>query len=189
MTGPALKPKMRYRARFTPEAWIGDYAVEVEAQGPAEWDCTRLATEPRSQDYLRKLMERRPGERLTDPDGVLDNDDWFAADPDAPEWIRNWSGPSTVRIWADPVVTVYYQVETTRAADLPYSTVAELAADGDVTVPPLAELLARSCPISLEDPAWAGPSLSEALHDIGYEVDGGGTMVTEFAIQYEEPGR
>jgi len=184
VTGPATKPNIRYLARFTPEAWVRDQAIEVDPLGPQEWDCTTLALA--HLDYLAAVADRRH-ESLDDGEGVLDNDDMFKEDPDAPEWVRSWTGPSTIRVRTEPMVTVYWQAEATRAADIWYSTLAELAQDGDLTVPPLRELTSTAR-IVLRESAWAGASLAEVLHESGYEVDGGETLVVELAVHDEEPG-
>ena len=83
---------MRYFAEFTPEAWINDYAIAVDPEGDTVWDCTAFAIE--NQDYLLRMEEED-----SDPeDGVLDIDDVFKGDPAAPEWIREWQGPFTIRV-------------------------------------------------------------------------------------------
>lgn len=184
MTGPATNPKIRYVARFTPEAWIRDQATEVDPQDPQEWDCTTLALAHLA--YLAAAAARRH-ESLDDGEGVLDNDDVFKDDPDAPEWVRSWTGPFTIRVRTEPVVTVYWQVQVTRAADILYSTLVALAEDGDLTVPPLRELTSKPR-IVLPEPAWAGASLAEVLHETGYEVDGSETSVVQLAVLDEEPG-
>ena len=95
---PAPAPQVRYVAHFTPEAWVRGQAIEVDAEGrPQEWDCTREATEPETAAYLLRLLHDRD-ESLTDGWGVTDNDDRFKNDPGAPEWIREWRGPFTIRI-------------------------------------------------------------------------------------------
>lgn len=81
--GDAEKPSTT-RARFRPEAWVNDYAVEVDPGGEQEWqvsaalaDDTRLALASRGDlDFLRD-------------------------DPSAPRWVREWSGPFTVEIVGD----------------------------------------------------------------------------------------
>lgn len=87
---------MRYIAHFSPEAWINDYAVPVvpvDAEGPTEWDCTRAVSE--DQDYFDRLLRHDD-----DPydNGVIDNDDMLRSDPDAPDWVRDWRGPFTIRV-------------------------------------------------------------------------------------------
>jgi hypothetical protein len=184
VTGPAAKPKLRYLARFTPEAWVRNQATEVDPEGPQEWDCTTYALA--HLDYLAAAATRQR-ESLADDEGVLDNDDVFKGDPDAPEWVRSWVGPFTIRVRTEPVVTVYWQAQATRGADIPYSTLAELAHDGDLTVPPLRDLTSQPR-IVLPEPAWAGAALAEVLHESGYEVDGSETLVVELAVHDEEPG-
>ena len=182
--GAAANPKIRYLARFTAEAWIRNQATEVDAAGPLEWDCTTLALA--HLDYLAAAAARRH-ESLDDGEGVLDNDDMFKDDPGAPEWVRSWSGPFTIRVRTEPMVTVYWRAKATRAADIWYSTLAELAQDGDLTVPSLRDLISTAR-IVLPEPPWAGASLAEVLHDSGYEVDGSETLVVKLAVHDEEPG-
>lgn len=88
------RSSLRYTAHFTPEEWQGDQAIEVDPEGPQEWDCTRYALE--RLDYLAGLETLSTS--LDDPFGVTDNDDQFQDDPDAPAWIRDWRGPFTIRI-------------------------------------------------------------------------------------------
>lgn len=84
-----------FTAVFTPEAWFNDCAVEVDAQGAREWDCTDFV-DAATLDYLRDCAARR-GEDL-DEQGVLDCDDVFMADPAAPGWVRDWQGPFSIRV-------------------------------------------------------------------------------------------
>ena len=84
----------RYTARFTPEAWVNDQAVEADPEGPQEWDCTEHAR--RNRDYLTRL--EACSESLDGPEGAVDNDDVFKDDPAAPTWVRGWRGPFTIRI-------------------------------------------------------------------------------------------
>ena len=82
-----------YIAHFTPEAWQQDQAIEVDAEGPQEWDCTAWAQQ--HPDYMDRItMLARGG----DTDGVLDRDDLFQSDPAAPQWVREWRGPFTIRV-------------------------------------------------------------------------------------------
>jgi hypothetical protein len=86
----------RYIAHFSPQAWVNDYAIEVDAEGPQEWDCTAFVMQ--DPEYLAKQIGYRPSDDITDEWGVLDNDDQFKHDPAAPEWIREWRGPFDIRI-------------------------------------------------------------------------------------------
>jgi hypothetical protein len=92
-SGQLTNEERRYIAHFTPEEWVRDNAVEVDAEGPQEWDCTAYARGV--ADYL-EVCARRRHENLDD--GVLDNDDVFADDPAAPEWVRAWHGPFTITV-------------------------------------------------------------------------------------------
>lgn len=75
----------RYRAVFTPQAWINDYAVTVDAQGETEFDVTA------------EIQERlAAGKEIPDSD-TWESDDLISAKT-APEWIRNWSGPFYITV-------------------------------------------------------------------------------------------
>jgi len=86
----------RYTAHITAEAWQGSNAVEVDAPGPQDWDCTAYAAQ--NPQYLARLAGIQrvgldvPGAELTD------NDDWFRNDPAAPAWVHAWRGPFTIRV-------------------------------------------------------------------------------------------
>lgn len=92
----------RYRAHFTPEAWVRDYAIEVDAEGPQEWDATAWALA--HPDYLVKLdswaHEYEPFGFAEDW-GVTDRWDFFKDDPAAPEWVRLHRGPFTITIFRE----------------------------------------------------------------------------------------
>ncbi len=85
-------PPPRYTAHITAEAWQDDQAVEVDAPGPQERDCTEFARWERR--YLNEMAEQH-GEQNGE---VLDGDDLFASDPAAPGWVAAWTGPFTIRI-------------------------------------------------------------------------------------------
>jgi len=86
----------RYTAHITAEAYQDGNAVEVDAPGPQDWDCTAYAGQ--NPQYLVRLAGIQrvslgvPGAELTD------NDDWFQNDPAAPAWVHAWRGPFTIRI-------------------------------------------------------------------------------------------
>lgn len=86
---------IRYTARFTPEKWVRDNAVEVDPQGPQEWDCTEFAAG--HAGYLAAIAARFGD---TVESGVVDAEDRFKDDPAAPEWVRGWRGPFTISVWA-----------------------------------------------------------------------------------------
>jgi hypothetical protein len=68
--GPMMK------LRFHPQAWQNDYAIDVDAEGLTDWSMP------------------------VPPDGAPEDDtyesDEFARAPEAPEWVREWSGPHWV---------------------------------------------------------------------------------------------
>jgi hypothetical protein len=65
------------RVSFTPQAWVNDNAIEVDAEGEREWFV--------SIDTADDL----PG--CTDLD-------WVTEDPFAPQWVKDWSGPFTISV-------------------------------------------------------------------------------------------
>lgn len=83
----------RFTARFSPQAWVRDYAIEVDPEGDTEWDVTaEFATLP--SDYRAMLLEEID---RTD-DEALDRDDALKGDPNAPEWVREWRGPFDIYV-------------------------------------------------------------------------------------------
>ena len=87
----------RIIARFVPQAWVNDYAVGVDCEGPDKWDCT--------DEILAMGRER----------ALLLEDDAFDTDhlrqsPKAPAWVRAWSGPFYVVV-EDAVAEYFDGVE------------------------------------------------------------------------------
>ena len=95
-----LPSNSRWTAHFTPEVWVDDYAVEIDADGPQTWDCTDYARD--RVTYLASLVARETDRLAADADkggqGVVDRDDVFLNDPAAPQWIREHRGPFTIRL-------------------------------------------------------------------------------------------
>ncbi len=58
---------------FVPQAWVNDYAVEVDAQGPLTW-----------QVPFTDLKGIKPDSNPSDE---------LHRDKAAPKWVRDWSGP------------------------------------------------------------------------------------------------
>jgi len=75
----------RVRAKFHPQAWINDYAVDVDPEGPLTWDVT---------DAILAMGKTRALE-LQDSDYATDV---FRDASGAPEWVREWSGPFYVEV-------------------------------------------------------------------------------------------
>jgi hypothetical protein len=75
------------RARFFPQAWINDYAVNVDPAGPSVWQVT--------PEFLVELLGTfRVPERCFVANEL--ESDYLRNDPAAPEWIRKWQGPFEV---------------------------------------------------------------------------------------------
>lgn len=81
---------MRLVATFTPQAWINDYAHTVDAEGPTEWDPTAYLAE----HAPHVIAELEAGEFST----WNDREDLLKGDPNAPEWVREWSGPFEIDV-------------------------------------------------------------------------------------------
>lgn len=63
---------------FQPEAWIRDYAVAVDDQGPDTWVVNDETAAMLREDH--------------------DDLDFVVGDDNAPEWVRNWQGPFTITV-------------------------------------------------------------------------------------------
>lgn len=71
--------------RFRPEAWVNDYAMGVDPEQPEKWLVPLaqfLETFPTEEDFGAKHHER----------------DDLRHEGDAPQWIRDWSGPFEVEL-------------------------------------------------------------------------------------------
>lgn len=65
------------KAIFHPQAWINDYAVDVDAEGETEFDVGDVPAGMRDNDY--------PSDELH-------------AHENAPEWVKEWAGPFWIEI-------------------------------------------------------------------------------------------
>lgn len=75
----------RIIARFHPQAWINDYAIEVDPEGETEWDVTEQVLSIGREAAL----------------GLRDDDyqtDYLRLGENAPEWAREWGGPFYVEV-------------------------------------------------------------------------------------------
>lgn len=77
---------MRYIATFNPEAWVNDYAYPVDPQGEQSWDCTSYIGTILSPEEIEQFLT---GHETYNTDCVRD-------DPNAPAWVRDWSGPFNI---------------------------------------------------------------------------------------------
>lgn len=75
----------RIIAAFHPQAWWNDYAMEVDPEGPTEFDVTDVIL----------AMSRDDAEAIRD-DQYESDDLRFA--PSAPQWVRDWSGPFWIEV-------------------------------------------------------------------------------------------
>ena len=69
------------QVHFQPEAWINDYAVPVDDEGPDTWTVS---------DETAEMIRDEPDSDL----------DWVRGDENAPLWIYDWHGPFTITIVA-----------------------------------------------------------------------------------------
>lgn len=76
----------RWIASFHPQAWINDYAVDVDPEGTTEWDVT---------DVIETDFKGVPPEADDYPSDTL------RYHPNAPEWVREWSDPFYVSVRND----------------------------------------------------------------------------------------
>lgn len=80
-------------ARFNPQAWVRGNAVDVDPEGEQEWDATAGVARMPADHRQALVRELDKGEAGAIGGSVIDRDDWLSDDPNAPEWVRNWSGP------------------------------------------------------------------------------------------------
>lgn len=92
---------MTYIAHFQPQAWVSDWAVDVDDEGPDTWNCTEflsnLDTFGENEDYGFEIAVEL-AEATQGGGSWLDKDDILKRDPKAPEWVREWSGPFTITV-------------------------------------------------------------------------------------------
>ncbi|MEB3023366.1 MULTISPECIES: hypothetical protein [Mycolicibacter] len=74
-----------WNVRFLPEAWINDYAVGVDPEGP---DTFAITDEEAVRELQGAASQRRDWDHLRDH-------------ASAPEWIRHWHGPFSIEL-VDP---------------------------------------------------------------------------------------
>lgn len=75
----------RILARFVPQAWQNDYAVEVDPEGETTWDVTHQIL----------CLSKDQAVRIEDAD---DSSDDYRLSTAAPKWVREWAGPFRVEI-------------------------------------------------------------------------------------------
>lgn len=77
---------MKYTAQFTPQAWVDDYAIEVDAEGETEWDVTEALSAMSEADRNNAMQ----------PDSYESDD--LRHTTDTPEWVKNWDGPFYITV-------------------------------------------------------------------------------------------
>ena len=65
------------KARFHPQAWVDDYAIDVDPEGPTEWDVGAVSETMKDDTY--------------DPDRWREH-------PNTPAWVREWAGPFWIEV-------------------------------------------------------------------------------------------
>lgn len=80
----------RVRVHFRPQAWIRNQAVDADPNGPTDY--TVPAAE--AKDATGRWLEDCSYES-----------DTLRAHPDAPSWIREWSGPFEIELDVDRAAT------------------------------------------------------------------------------------
>ncbi|WP_262267265.1 MULTISPECIES: hypothetical protein [Microvirga] len=92
---PASGPKVT--AEFTPQAWVGDYAMAVDPEGDTVWDITAEIVAMGRQ----KAMELEDDQHNTDDLRYTQN---------APKWVQDWGGPFRVEV-AEQIQAFYEAVD------------------------------------------------------------------------------
>ena len=72
-------------ARFIPQAWINDSAVEVDSEGDDQWDVT-VEVEAMGREKALLIRDYR------------DSSDQLQFTLHAPHWVREWSGPFAILV-------------------------------------------------------------------------------------------
>ncbi|MEU5764008.1 hypothetical protein [Nocardia sp. NPDC047648] len=81
---PPSLPALAVAARFQPQAWINDHAVDTDVDFPNQWTVSPSL----APQALRAI--------LTGPTPA--DMDFLTSDPAAPDWIRRWPGPFDITL-------------------------------------------------------------------------------------------
>lgn len=76
---------MEVTARFHPQAWVNDYAIDADPDGPVEFDVTPEVM------AMGEDMARAVSNDTGDSDNLRDA-------MNAPAWIKEWSGPFWIEV-------------------------------------------------------------------------------------------
>lgn len=78
----------KFTAVFTPQAWVNGWPIEVDPEGPTEWDVTAAIAGPKFNGVVPRA------------DDYPSDDLRFEAN--APQWVKDWSGPFYIEVRIDP---------------------------------------------------------------------------------------
>jgi hypothetical protein len=71
--------------RFKPQAWVNDYGIDADPEGPTEYEVPK-------EDLLAAFT------CLAEWGDEHETRDGFRSHRNAPKWVRNWSGPFEVEL-------------------------------------------------------------------------------------------
>lgn len=113
-----------YEARIDPQAWLNDHALSVDAPGPTAWDCTAFVK-------AEGLTDRIDAACVSPLSSVwFDRDDVLMGDPNAPQWVKDWTGPFTITVRKLEVVMVDIITDPPKPWEVAYRKWQELADRG-----------------------------------------------------------
>lgn len=82
----------RYLATFIPQqqnSWLGRDFYPAKPQGETQWDCTDYLIKNYTETEIHEIVDNGIGDEMTDS---------VRADPNAPQWIRDWDDAFEVRV-------------------------------------------------------------------------------------------
>lgn len=68
---------MGWQAAFRPQAWVNDYAIDVDPEGQTRWD----------------LSDAEAHQWLAEAQGSCPDLDALQNHRNAPQWVQDWRGP------------------------------------------------------------------------------------------------
>lgn len=92
-TPPRDPSRSRYVAHFQPQVWLNDQALDCDAPGESEWDCTKFLEDVAFAPSIARV------DAEIDEEGVFfDRGDQLMHDPTKPAWIADWTGPFAITV-------------------------------------------------------------------------------------------
>lgn len=86
---------MRYTADFLPQVWYNNCALAVDPEGETVWDCTQYVKSMFDDDTIDKMLAGM----------VPMSNDMLRDDPNAPKWVRYWTGPYEITLHENTTAT------------------------------------------------------------------------------------